>query len=119
MDIKPYTIKTRMQNTTLIRKALSWVGDLCAEYGVDENVLYTAYTDYAALSLRTNGSTFKGLDFKPLELTDSPEEAQKKFRAYLDTQCSARVFEIERAIQAYDAPADPALAPEPPTDPEA
>jgi hypothetical protein len=119
MDIKPYTVKTRMQDTTLRRKALPWLAALCADYGVDENVLYTAFSDYAVLSLRTNGSTFKALDFKPLELTDTPEQAQEKFRAYLDTQCSPRVFEIERAIQAYDAPADPALAPEPPSDPEA
>lgn len=115
---KPYTPAIRMQRTALYRKSQGWFAALAETYNVTVDDLYLAWLDFASLSLRLNGNN-PGVDFEWLTTSDSSETIQQKFIAYLNTETANAVWQLERDIQAFDAPVDPDTAPEPPSDPEA
>lgn len=118
MDFKPYTPAIRMQRTALMRKSNVWYKEVGKEYGVTEDEIYLAFLDFATISLRLNGDK-PNVDFKWLTPTDDSETIRAKFAAYLNTQTAPAVWEVEKALNAFDAPVDPDTAPDPPTDPEA
>lgn len=110
MDIKPFTPAIRMQRTALIRRSVEWHEDLAKTYGVTDSEVYLALLDFLGMSLRVenvNGA----LDFKLAAPTDTAEHLRKKFTAYLETQNSQAVWNIEAAIREYDTPIDEDLAP--------
>lgn len=119
MDIQPFTPRLRMYRASQLRKVLDWYKPLAEEYNIPSDIMFGAVSDFVVLSMRVNGSTAKSFDFKLAEMSDDSAALEKKFRAYLDTKCAPLVYEIETAIQTFDAPHDPALAPDAPTDPEA
>lgn len=118
MDIKPFTPMTRMQRTALVRKTREWWAEVAESYGVSEDDLYLALIDFFTMSLRV-GNVNGNLDFKFALTHDDSATIRKKFAAYLGTETTQAVWDIEAAIREYDAPVDEALAPEAtPEDPE-
>jgi hypothetical protein len=119
MKIKPFTPAIRMQRTAILRKSQPWFADVAVEYGVTDDEIYLALLDFASVSLRVNGHK-KKLDFDLIVPSDTPDVVRDKFVAYLNTTTTGAVYDIERAMREYDAPVDPALAPDmEPDDPEA
>jgi hypothetical protein len=118
MKIKPFTPAIRMQQTAIINRSMEWWDDVAAEYGVTKNEVFAALRDLATMSMRINGQG-KMLDFELPSPSDDSATLRKKFVAYLNTSKPEAVWEIERALQAFDRPVDPDTAPEKPSDPEA
>lgn len=118
MAFKPYTPAVRMQRTAIMRKAASWYEEVGKEFGVTQDEIYLALLDFASLSLRMNGQKPK-VDFQWVKSTDDSETIRTKFVGYLNTETTQPVWELEQAMQAFDAPANPDTAPEPSSDPEA
>lgn len=118
MDFKPYTPAIRMQRTAILRKAQPWFEEVGKDYGVSDDEIYLALLDFINLSIRLNGSKPE-VDFKWLAPADNADKVREKFIAYLNTQTADIIWELETALNIFDAPADPDTAPDSPTDPEA
>lgn len=118
MAFKPYTPAVRMQRTAILRRSKEWYEEVAQEFGVTDDEIYLALLDFASLSLRMNGQKPK-VDFQWVKSTDDSETIRAKFIAYLNTETTQPVWELESEMRAFDAPVNPDIAPETPSDPEA
>jgi hypothetical protein len=102
-----------MMYRAMIGKARAWIEEMASEYGLsdDLNTMWSAYLDYAMMSVRVSGLNGKA-DFKLASIKDTPDDVRAKFEAYMQTKTPAIVWDIEQQIEAMDAPANPDNAPD-------
>lgn len=113
MEILKRTPRTEMRYEALLRKVLTVWDEMIKGEDEDSFVLDLAVTQYARLSSRISTSDVAELGFELASPHDSAEEIRDKFLRYLHEADLDKVDAVEKAIQRYDAPIDPATAPDP------
>ncbi len=111
MKVNQDTPKSRMVYRNLLRKAREWLEEEAEEQGVDENVIWEAFIDFAMTSCRVeklNGE----LDFSFGNTSQPSKDLRVNFRAYLNTSFMSIVQELESQIRVMDTPHDEDTTPD-------
>lgn len=103
-----------MAQRSIGNKALGIVGSLAAKIGFDESDVQDELTSFVILSTRVLFDK-NDIDFSLIVPTDSAEDIETKFLAYLDSaHYDDKVLRAWELIVEHDKPAIEALGPTPP-----
>ena len=113
IEIRPLTMAVRMKARGIQRIAvLSWYKEAALEHEVTEDDVFYMVNEFCLYSARIVADGDSSLPFELGLATDSADELRRKFDGYL-AALTSEIDELEKLVDAADAPFDAALAPEP------
>jgi hypothetical protein len=121
MKVRKRTPKTALAQRVIGAKALSLVKNLSEALGFPEKDIEEELVSFILVGTRVKFSKNE-IDFELILPSDTQEDIERKFTAYLDSERYDSVTAAWDLIAEADAPTDEALAPTPPkesSDPKA
>lgn len=113
MKIKPRTLRSDMQKTSILLRVSEFIEDMAVSEGVSQQALDIHLMRFVDICTRVEFDADNLPDFVPATAADSPSVIRDKFSAYLDSQSVEIVDAALRGVDALDSPVDTTTGPAP------